>query len=102
LRGYRPGERRPGDAVEAEGRVYHESFQRYVRDRLLPDLGVDVEAVVAPAIQWLERRGFFSDKRAFRSLLGLLRTQAVTARFLIASMWRSSRTLRPAVSQETR
>lgn len=52
-------------------RVYHESFQRYVRQRA-EDSGTDLTAVVAPAIDWLESRGFEKDKRAFRSLFGLM------------------------------
>ncbi len=52
-------------------RVYHESFQRYVRQHA-QDAGTDVAAVVGPAIDWLEHRGFESDKRAYRSLFGLM------------------------------
>lgn len=62
------------DAAVGGVRVYHESFQRYVREQLQADGTGALEAVAAPAVAWLSDRGFFSDKRAFRSLLGLLRS----------------------------
>lgn len=50
-------------------RVYHESFQRFVRAALdVPTIA----AALAQVIDWLEARGLFSDLRAFRSLLRLL------------------------------
>lgn len=54
-------------------RIYHESFQRYVREMVESASGADVGAVLAPAIEWLKGQGFFSDPRSFRFLLGLLR-----------------------------
>lgn len=50
--------------------MYHESFQRYV---LAIESSLDRTAVLAPVIKWLTARGFFADKRAFRSLLPILR-----------------------------
>ncbi len=52
-------------------RIYHESFQRYLRQNAL-DAGTDIAAVVAPAIGWLDTQGLAHDKRAFRSLLVLM------------------------------
>src|SRR5262249_54066873 len=44
-------------------RVYHESFQRYVRQHAQSS-GTNLAAVVEPAIDWLEGRGFETDERA--------------------------------------
>lgn len=54
-------------------RVYHESFQRFVREGLVMDPVADLASILSPAIDWLRARGFFEDRRAFRSLFGLLR-----------------------------
>jgi hypothetical protein len=54
-------------------RVYHESFQRFVRETLTADPNVDPGRALTSAIEWLERRGFLEDRRAFRSLLVMLR-----------------------------
>jgi hypothetical protein len=51
-------------------RVYHESFQRYV---LAAQPNLDRAAILTPVIDWLTARGLFADKRAFRSLLPILR-----------------------------
>jgi tetratricopeptide (TPR) repeat protein len=53
-------------------RIYHESFRRFVNGRLR-DRGGSVEAVLSPAIDWLRRRDFFEDARAYRFLLPTLR-----------------------------
>lgn len=53
-------------------RIYHESFRRFVNGRLR-DRGGSVEAVLSPAIEWLRRRDFFEDARAYRFLLPTLR-----------------------------
>jgi hypothetical protein len=53
-------------------RVHHESFQRYIREKLEADPQADLEAILRPAIDWLNSRGFFEDTRAFRSVLRLL------------------------------
>jgi hypothetical protein len=61
-------------------RIHHESFQRYASERLERE-GVPPAAALAPLACWLERRGLFSDARAFRHLLRVLlrsgRPQAV-------------------------
>lgn len=59
-----------GDAELGEVRVYHESFQRYV---LAAEPNLDRAAILAPVIDWLTAKGFFADKRAFRSLIPILR-----------------------------
>ncbi len=65
-------------------RIYHESFQRFVRRRLEGSPDADIPAILRPIISWLEKRGFYSDLRAFRSLFGLLekagRAQEIPAR----------------------
>ncbi|RZK28539.1 MAG: AAA family ATPase, partial [Hymenobacter sp.] len=53
-------------------RIYHESFQRYVR-QVLRDDDADSAALLQPVIQWLGKRGFYADLRAFRHLPSLLR-----------------------------
>lgn len=53
-------------------RVHHESFQRYIREKLEADPEANLEAILRPAINWLDARGFFKDTRAFRSVLRLL------------------------------
>jgi hypothetical protein len=53
-------------------RVHHESFQRYIREKLEADPQANLEAILRPAIDWLDARGFFKDTRAFRSVLRLL------------------------------
>ena len=53
-------------------RVHHESFQRYIREKLEADPEANLEAILRPVIGWLDARGFFKDTRAFRSILRLL------------------------------
>ncbi len=53
-------------------RVHHESFQRYIREKLEADSQANLEAILRPVIDWLDARGFFKDTRAFRSVLRLL------------------------------
>lgn len=53
-------------------RVYHESFQRFVQAGVGEE--PDREAILKPAREWLDARGFLSDERAFRWLFSLLRT----------------------------
>ena len=60
------------DPMRGGLRVYHESFQRYVRERLLSTPDVNVSSILSPVIQWLDGRAFFADARAFRSLFRLL------------------------------
>ncbi len=54
--------------VSSQGgiRVFHESFRRFVLGRLDPST---VGHVVGPVNDWLRRRGFWVDSRAFRFLL---------------------------------
>ena len=52
-------------------RIYHESFQRFIRARLV-EHGVRLSDVLRPVIEWLEDQGFLEDSRAFRFLLPLL------------------------------
>ena len=53
-------------------RVHHESFRRYIREKLESDPQANLEAILRPVIDWLDARGFFKDTRAFRSVLRLL------------------------------
>ena len=55
------------DVVHGGVRIYHESFQRYMGARFDATPQV-VASILAPVITWLDKRGFFSDVRAFRSL----------------------------------
>jgi hypothetical protein len=60
------------DPMRGGLRVYHESFQRYIRERLLSSPEANVSSILSTVIDWLDRRGFFADSRAFRSLFRLL------------------------------
>jgi hypothetical protein len=53
-------------------RIYHESFRRFVTDRLRGE-GGSVAEVIAPVIDWLTGRGFYRDAKAYRFLLPSLR-----------------------------
>lgn len=53
-------------------RIYHESFRRFINERLRARGGSAAD-VLAPVIDWLLRRDFFSDARAYRFLLPTLR-----------------------------
>lgn len=59
---------RPGSASV---RLYHESFGRFLRQRVQGD-PASLEAVLGSIAAWLQARGLFDDSRAFRSLLGVL------------------------------
>lgn len=52
-------------------RVYHESFQRFIRETRLKDLE-QRKAVLQPVIKWLTDQGFYKEARAFRFLPSLL------------------------------
>lgn len=54
-------------ATQGGIRIYHESFQRFMRSDL-QSRGADFSPILAPVIDWLSARGFFEDSRAFRSL----------------------------------
>lgn len=53
-------------------RIYHESFRRFINDRLR-ERGGSAADVLEPVIGWLKRRDFFGDARAYRFLLPTLR-----------------------------
>lgn len=61
-------ERAPGNAY----RIYHESFRRYIHQRL-EGQGARIDALLAPVIEWLNKRGFYSDSRCYRYLVPTLR-----------------------------
>ncbi len=74
-------------------RIYHESFRRYVTERLRKH-GGSVTEVIAPVIEWLNARGFYQDAKAYRFLLPSLRRagrnhealQLAEARFVSSSV----------------
>lgn len=53
-------------------RLYHESFQRYIRERLNNNPAVNFSAILNPIIGWLIGKGFYHDSRSFRHLFQLL------------------------------
>jgi hypothetical protein len=53
-------------------RIYHESFRRFINDRLR-ERGGSAADVLEPVIRRLKRRDFFRDARAYRFLLPTLR-----------------------------
>lgn len=59
---------RPGQSAV---RIYHESFGRFLRQRLQGD-SVALAAVLGSIADWLRARGMFEDTRAFRSLIPVL------------------------------
>jgi len=61
----------PGRA-RAGIRIYHESFRRFINERLR-ERGGSAADVLEPVIGWLRRRDFFGDARAYRFLLPTLR-----------------------------
>jgi len=60
--------------ISAQGgiQVYHESFRRFILDRLQQQK-ISLVEIIDPIISWLESRGFWSDAKAYRFLLPLLR-----------------------------
>ena len=54
-------------------RIYHESFQRFMRIQLEADQDASIAIILKPVIEWLDDRGFFADLRTFRSILNLLK-----------------------------
>ncbi|MBQ1076801.1 ATP-binding protein [Micromonospora sp. C31] len=54
------------DAITGAVRVYHESFQRFIRGE------ANIPPLLEPVIRWLERWDYFADARAFRGLLTML------------------------------
>jgi tetratricopeptide (TPR) repeat protein len=53
-------------------RIYHESFRRFVTNRLRGQ-GGSVADVITPVIYWLTGRGFYRDAKAYRFLIPSLR-----------------------------
>lgn len=52
--------------------IYHESFRRYILN-LLEEDEVGIEHVIySPLIEWLERRGFYKDRKSYLNLMTLL------------------------------
>jgi hypothetical protein len=60
--------------ISAQGgiQVYHESFRRFILDRLQQQK-ISLVEIINPIISWLESRGFWSDAKSYRFLLPLLR-----------------------------
>ena len=69
--------------VSAQGgiQIYHESFRRFILDRLLQQK-FSFSDIVNPIITWLESRGFWEDAKAYRFLLPLLRRSGHGTRIL--------------------
>lgn len=61
-------------SVSGQGgiQVYHESFRRHILETLV-NQDIDLAEVLDPVIIWLKARGFFSNSKAYRFLLPLLR-----------------------------
>ncbi|HEX9869637.1 MAG TPA: hypothetical protein VGC99_13795 [Candidatus Tectomicrobia bacterium] len=53
-------------------RVYHESFRRFILERL-QERGRTLSDALQPVLSWLEKRDFFFDVKAYRFLLPTLR-----------------------------
>lgn len=59
--------------VQGGVRVYHESFRRFIIERLRSQ-GVTLVSIITPVIDWLTQRGFYKDySKAYRFLLPSLR-----------------------------
>jgi hypothetical protein len=82
--------------LSAQGgvRIYHESFRRFIVERL-KEGGGSVADVIAPVIEWLKERGFYEDAKAYRFLLPCLRRagrnrealEIVDAQFVSSSVY---------------
>ncbi|MDR7002040.1 ATP-binding protein [Neobacillus niacini] len=59
-------------SVQGGVRVYHESFRRYIIERLENE-GGSIQETIAPIIDWLKKRDFFLDSKSYEFLLGMLR-----------------------------
>jgi hypothetical protein len=61
-------------AVTGQGgvRIFHESFRRFMIQELTRS-GRAPDAALAPVVEWLAKRGFYEDARAYRFLLPALR-----------------------------
>ncbi|WP_133163893.1 hypothetical protein [Cryobacterium zongtaii] len=69
------------DSVGSGARFYHESFGRYVRDRLAAQSGA-VSELLTTLTTWLAERGILEDQRAFRWLIPILAEQGLHSRVL--------------------
>jgi hypothetical protein len=58
-------------ATQGGIRIYHESFSRYLRDKF-KDEPIAVKALLTSIVNWLSKKGFLKDSRAFRSLPKIL------------------------------
>ena len=58
-------------ATQGGVRVYHESFARYLLGTFQNDEAA-LRALLERIADWLDRKGFFTDQRAFHSLLSIL------------------------------
>lgn len=67
------------DSVGTGVRFYHESFGRYVRERLAAQPGA-VQELLSTLTTWLANRGIFEDQRAFRWLIPILAEQQLHSR----------------------
>lgn len=58
---------------ESQGgyRIYHESFRRFVFDRLAKDQ-ISLPEALAPIVDWLEKKGFYKNAISFKYLIPLL------------------------------
>ena len=63
-------------------RIYHESFRRYIKNRLNQD-NVPFSNVLDPVIDWLKNKGFFNDAKSYRFLLSLLRRAGRDSKILV-------------------
>ena len=63
-------------------RVFHESFRRFIVERL-NERGARTAEVIAPVIDWLIRRDFYQDAKAYRFLLPCLRRAGRNAEALL-------------------
>jgi hypothetical protein len=59
-------------ALQGGIRIYHESFRRYIVHKLVQS-GASIAAILAPVIQWLYKKNFYQDAKAYRFLISCLR-----------------------------
>jgi len=59
-------------SVQGGVRVYHESFRRYITEKLEED-GIPLHQIITPVIDWLTKKDFFLDSKAYQFLLSMLR-----------------------------
>lgn len=69
------------ESIGSGVRFYHESFGRYVRERLAAQPGA-VPELLSNLTSWLANRGIFEDQRAFRWLIPILFEQKMHSRIL--------------------